>query len=180
METTIRTATPADASRIADIHVRAWQSAYRGLLPDDALDGMRPDQRLPMWSRILSHSNSRTRVLVAVRDQSLLGFASIGPSRDSAKRGDTSELFAIYVDPDHQRRGAGARLLHAAETAMRGSGATLAMLWVLDGNLPAQRFYRNHGWSCTGEMQTDTLFGIDLREMKYTKPLDRTSTVRKE
>ena len=36
-------ATPEDALEVAGVHVRAWQSAYRGLLPDEHLDGLRVD-----------------------------------------------------------------------------------------------------------------------------------------
>ena len=36
----IRLATMADVEALAVLHVRAWQSAYRGLLPDDLLDGI--------------------------------------------------------------------------------------------------------------------------------------------
>lgn len=31
----IRRATPDDTEQIADVHARAWQEAYRGLLPDE-------------------------------------------------------------------------------------------------------------------------------------------------
>ena len=37
---TVRPATAADARGIATVRVRAWQSGYRGLIPDDYLDHM--------------------------------------------------------------------------------------------------------------------------------------------
>jgi len=33
----IRVATPDDAEAIVDAHVRSWQVAYRGLIPDPVL-----------------------------------------------------------------------------------------------------------------------------------------------
>ena len=43
---TVRRATPEDAAGVAGVHVRSWQVAYRGLLPDDYLDGLRPEDRM--------------------------------------------------------------------------------------------------------------------------------------
>ena len=37
---TLRDATPADALDIATVHVESWQVGYRGLMPDEVLDGL--------------------------------------------------------------------------------------------------------------------------------------------
>ena len=37
---TVREAQPRDAAEVAGVHVRSWQVAYRGLFPDDYLDGL--------------------------------------------------------------------------------------------------------------------------------------------
>jgi hypothetical protein len=42
---TIRRATINDAARIAETHVRSWQSAYRGLFPQDYVDSLDRAQR---------------------------------------------------------------------------------------------------------------------------------------
>jgi len=41
----LRPAEPADAMGVARVHVRSWQAAYRGLLPDAYLDGLRAEDR---------------------------------------------------------------------------------------------------------------------------------------
>ncbi len=45
MRMLLRPAEPADAMAVARVHVRSWQAAYRGLLPDAYLDGLRPEDR---------------------------------------------------------------------------------------------------------------------------------------
>jgi hypothetical protein len=40
---TIRHAVADDADAIGSVHVPAWPSAYRGVLPDEYLDGLRAD-----------------------------------------------------------------------------------------------------------------------------------------
>lgn len=172
MGLTTRDATFNDATDIARIHVRTWQSAYRGLLPDDALDAMTPDQRRPMWEGLLAAPPGAYGMLVVERDGTLVGFSSFGRPRDPEAPNDTFELFAIYVDPDVQGQGAGTRLLTAAETAMRDAGATKAVLWVLAGNHQAERFYRKHGWIPAGTEKSETLFGTELQELLYTRDLN--------
>jgi ribosomal protein S18 acetylase RimI-like enzyme len=168
MTVTIRNATAEDAASIADIHVRTWQSAYRGLLPDDALDAITPEQRHPMWERLLAAPPGAHGVLLAERDGTLVGFSSFGRTRDPEAPDDTFELFTIYVGPEVQGQGVGTRLLQAAMAAMREAGAVGALLWVLDGNEPAQRFYRKHGWERGGSTKTETLFGVTVQELAYT------------
>jgi hypothetical protein len=41
----LRPAEPSDASAVARVHVRSWQAGYRNLLPDQYLDGLRPEDR---------------------------------------------------------------------------------------------------------------------------------------
>lgn len=168
---TIRHATVEDAAGIAEIHVRTWQSAYCGLLPEDDLAAMTPEQRLPMWSRMLSNSNSPMRVFVAERNDTLVGFVSIGPAQVATEDADAGELFAMYVDPPWQGTGAGRALMARAEAAMIDAGVELAILWVLEGNERAQRFYYEHGWLPDGAVKEDVLFDVPVREVRFRKRL---------
>lgn len=172
MNVTIRNATTRDAAAIADVHVRTWQSAYRGLLPDHALDAMHPEQRRPMWDRLLSAPAGDHGVLIAEKDGSVIGFCSFGRMRGADATSGMFELFTIYVDPKAQGQGAGTALMLAAEAAMRDAGANEALLWVLDGNEQAQRFYRRHGWISSGTPKSETLFGNEIQELLYTRDLN--------
>jgi len=44
MVVTIRLASVDDADAVSEVHVRAWQSAYRGVMPDDYLDGLQAQE----------------------------------------------------------------------------------------------------------------------------------------
>ena len=46
---TIRAAGMADAVAIAQLHTRSWQTAYRGILSDDFLQGPLPENRRVLW-----------------------------------------------------------------------------------------------------------------------------------
>jgi GNAT superfamily N-acetyltransferase len=49
----IRRATPGDVIAVATVHVRSWQAAYRGLMPDEVLDGLSVERRAGMWRSVL-------------------------------------------------------------------------------------------------------------------------------
>ncbi len=107
--TFIRAACVADAVQIAVVHVRSWQGAYRGLLPQAYLDGLDPAERVGRWERALAEANAgRTGVLVAGAGGDLLGFASYSPSRDrDADPGHVGEIGAIYLLPSAWGKGIG-------------------------------------------------------------------------
>jgi GNAT superfamily N-acetyltransferase len=54
----VRRATLADADAIGLVHVRSWQSAYRGKIPQDYLDGLDPVRRSHVWRRIIGEKVS--------------------------------------------------------------------------------------------------------------------------
>jgi GNAT superfamily N-acetyltransferase len=79
----IRPAVPGDEDGIALVHVRSWQEAYRGHMPQDFLDGLDVGQRAEMWHRRLAAARqSRGGVIVLESEGTIAGFAQFGPSRD--------------------------------------------------------------------------------------------------
>ncbi len=171
---TIRDAVPGDAERIAAIHVASWQGTYRGSLPDSYLDSLTIEQRLPMWEQMLDSPATCGRVWVAVLKEEIVGFCSIGPSQSSTGEQDldTFVLYTIYLQPDRERRGIGGALIRHAEDGMRQMGARSAILWVLEENQPARRFYEASGWMRDGSVKEDEVWGQPVREVRYRKQLD--------
>ena len=81
------------------------------------------------------------------------------------------ELVALYVDPDHWLEGVGVALVTAAHAALLQQGFRNANLWLLAGNLRADRFYQNDGWLPDGTRRTDTIWNITVDELRYQRPL---------
>lgn len=166
----IRPATPRDAERLALVHVRAWQAAYRGLLPQDYLDALAPQQRVRLWRRTLDGSEWPRRGVLVAEDDEVVGFACIGPSRDAAPV-HVGEISSIYVLPAHWGAGVGRRLMAAALASLRSAGSTEARLWVLDTNARAIRFYESGGWRADGEAKTAEIGGVTITEVRYRRKL---------
>jgi GNAT superfamily N-acetyltransferase len=93
------------------------------------------------------------------------------PARDSdvAEHG---ELCALYVDPEWWGRGVGAALILAARVRLVEQGFRDAVLWLLNGNTRADRFYRMDGWAPDGLSRTDTVWGVMVNEARWRRGLD--------
>jgi ribosomal protein S18 acetylase RimI-like enzyme len=139
----IRPARPEDADALAGVQTRSWRAAYSGYVPVDRIEkhaGERPER----WRRILAGAHG-TFVIVGA-EGALVGFVSVGESRDEDARAGDGELWAIYVEPDLIGTGIGTELLNYGEAEMARS-YTGATLWVFEENAQARRFYERHGWA---------------------------------
>jgi GNAT superfamily N-acetyltransferase len=165
----LRAARPEDADDVAGVHVRSWQAAYRGLLPDAYLDGLRPEDRASRYTfgRL---EPDQPRTIVAEHDGAIVGFATIRPSAD-ADAPDAGEVAALYVDPPMWRSGVGRLLIAEARDHLVRDGYREATLWVLVGNQRAQRFYCADGWWPDGQRRDQSSWGITVDEKRYRRPL---------
>jgi ribosomal protein S18 acetylase RimI-like enzyme len=167
----IREATLADAGSTATVHVRSWQAAYRGQLPDDYLDGLSVDERLSQHRLTLEHPRPDWRVWVADEERSVVGFAITGPSEDADADPRTAELYAIYLDPGVYGTGVGRQLFTHAIEDLRERGFKAATLWVLESNARARRFYELAGWKLDGTTTTERIDCLNYPTVRYRSDL---------
>jgi GNAT superfamily N-acetyltransferase len=163
----IREAEPQDATEIARVHVRSWQVAYRGLLPDAYLDQLRPEDRAARYE-LASGDPTKPQTMVAVEDAAIRGFATVMPSRDADLQG-YGELCALYLDPGWWSRGIGVALIAAARARLAEMGFRDACLWLLVGNTRAGRFYEMDGWKPDGLIRTAEIWGVTVEELRYVR-----------
>jgi GrpB-like predicted nucleotidyltransferase (UPF0157 family)/GNAT superfamily N-acetyltransferase len=161
----VRKARGGDAPRIAEIHVRAWQAAYRDVLPDALLDGLSVSEREQSWDALLRDGENHWLTLVAEGSGgALAGFCSVAtPSRDEGVGEKTAEVGALYVDPARWREGVGAVMLSAALAELGEQGWREVVLWVLPENQPALAFYDRFGFAVDE--------GVEKREERSGRPV---------
>jgi GNAT superfamily N-acetyltransferase len=172
MAVELREARRGDEAAVADVHVRAWQEAYRGLIPDEFLDALDPADRARTYTFEASDP-AAPRTVVAVEAgggaETIVGFATVCPSRDEDARG-VGEVVALYVDPDRYQGGVGRLLMAEARRRLREAGFTDALLWVLDGNDRAADFYEREGWAPDGATRVEHPYGVvsNVRRLRRT------------
>lgn len=80
-------------------------------------------------------------VFCAEEDERVVGFSMADK--------ESSSIFALFVDPDHERKGFGAQLLQAAVGELWSAGHTRATL-TTEPDTRAFEFYKHHGWTHIG------------------------------
>lgn len=165
----IRPATIDDARGIAIVHVLTWQTAYQGIVPQDALDVLDVDDREARW-RSGWLSGDEMTMWVAEDAGEIAGWCIVGASRDSDQRAAPGELYGIYVHPDHWGRGPGQSLFDTGVANLR-ERFDEATLWTLDRNARARRFYERNGWTFDGTTKSDDSRGFVLNEVRYRTSL---------
>lgn len=162
------------------VHIAAWQVAYRGLMPDDFLEGLDGAVRGGRWHGALSAGPGEGRyqegeleglaLVVEGDDGEVAGISVVGPPRRSEPP-SVGELWMINLDPGAWGMGLGRALLAAATEALRTMGFEEAVLWVLSGNVRARRFYERAGWEPDGAQHEDRTRGFEVIEVRYRRAL---------
>lgn len=151
------------------MHVRAWQAAYRGLLFDETLDALRPEDWVARYT-FGDLDPDQPSTLVAVERDAICGFATTGRATDADAEG-AGELIAIYVDPERQGVGVGRALIEQARALLARKGYATAYLWMLAGNERAERFYRIDGWTPDGTRRPAKVAGFSVEDIRYRRRL---------
>lgn len=158
--TGVRAAYPGDVAAVAQIQVRAWHEGYRDVIPAPALAAMTGPQATELWRErwaeaVAAPPSKRHRLLVAVDDGVIAGFAAHGPaSEPDHDPATTGELLTLLVDPAHGRSGHGSRLLAATADHLREDGCTTAVTWLFAADETLRGFLASAGWAPDGAHST--------------------------
>ncbi|HEY9842856.1 MAG TPA: GNAT family N-acetyltransferase [Candidatus Obscuribacterales bacterium] len=157
----IRPAVPADAAGIARVHVLSWQHAYQGLLPQAMLDGLSIETRRRQWLEWLETPGSPSTLVALSPDPEshLAGFVSGGPVRGEYA-GFDCEIAAIYLLPEVQGQGLGYLLFRRMQQELATAGYRRLLVWVLETNQPARRFYARLGG--VPELEKTATLGVSI------------------
>ena len=166
----IRSAKVNDAPALARVHVDSWCAAYGELVPESYLRGFSYQFREERFHEALVTNAEETYVVQV--DGETVGLLTLGAARDAdLDVNRTGEIWGIYISPGHWRKGIGRRLAEKGEKILKSRGYEHAVLWVLEGNQPARRFYEAiMGFGPDGESK-DIDWGTPLKAVRYAKAL---------
>lgn len=166
----VRQAVAGDELAVAQAHVRSWQVGYKGLLPQDFLDAIRPEDRASRYGfQHMDPAGPFTQV--AVDGDTICDHVTTGSCRDQDLQGG-GEIWAIYVDPSRWNGGIGRLLIDAGCDHLSRQGHHVASLWVLSANVRARRFYELAGWQWDGSHRTDAIGDNTVDEVRYQRVLE--------
>ncbi|ONK10321.1 GNAT family N-acetyltransferase [Streptomyces sp. MP131-18] len=186
MRIEIREMTPGDTEGVARARIQGWRHAYRGLVPQDYLDGMRPELFAAMLRAAApGEPADRVHLVADARGTGVIGWAHPGAYRpdehvdkrpgrpqEEAEEGSCGELYALYLVPEFIGTGVGRALLDSSLRWLAGRGHRRLRLWVLRDNVMGRRFYDRVGLVADGAVRTDVIAGMPVNEVRYAAALD--------
>lgn len=161
----IRSAESRDVPEIERVARRAWNAVYDGILLQDTIDAA-----LDEWyarEQIRQHVENDDFSFFVAEDGGLVcGYVSGGKNELGS-----GEVAAIYVDPEHWRRGIGTRLIDHFEAHGLERGWRTMQIRVIAENDIARTFYEKHEYEVESTEEAP-LFGEPIAEVCYQKSLD--------
>lgn len=148
----VRLALPSEAGAIAALQRRSWQQTLPAGLAEEVLASVDLAAMTTRWQAAIQRPPlAQFRVLVAIGEEQVVGFAALGPSDDPDAEAGVDALVAEFaVDPLAQRYGHGSRLLNACVDTLRADGFARATWWVRAGDDVLRRFLTEAGWAADG------------------------------
>jgi len=161
-DVSVRDARAEDAAAFVRAYELAWDAMAAPVIGKGLADIASFEGRLDSFRAGLEEASADARILIAEDGDSIVGIATC--RRD----GVTCELRALYVVPDSWGTGVARRLMESALDAMRDRGAVDAVLWVVEANGRARRFYEREGWTRDGQTRASPL---GPQEVRYRRSL---------
>jgi len=161
----IRPASGRDADQIANVHEASWRNAYEGLIPHKSLQAMISRRHAGWWRRAISRGTS---VMVVDMGGQIAGYCTYGLNRARALPQE-GEIYELYILPEYQGIGLGTCLFDAAQASLKNHGCDGLVVWALEDNAMAMRFYDSHGGRDIAQGY-ETFDGKSLRKVAFVWP----------
>lgn len=152
-----------DARASAAVHISSWQAAYRGVFPDEFLDGLDLETRTRSHQRLIE--SDEMGFLVAERNDEVVGFSLLGGADDDG----WGEVLAIYAAPDVWGSGVGRELMDDSVSWLVAAGFDRGLLWVIDSNTRAHGFYERQGWSLGSKIRIEKIGAVDVNLVRFER-----------
>ena len=151
----IRTATPQDLDKIADIHIESWRNSYTDIFPPDFFADKLDSELRNHWHRIDICAED---VVLVAEEANIVGFIAVwcrpSPFIDN-----------LHVTPACRSKKTGTALLKAAAEQLMKNYHREAYLWVFSGNDRAISFYQRLG-GVMKEPVIKNIFGHNVKNWR--------------
>lgn len=133
-----QSAVPGDALAIIKTRQKCWDATYRGIYPDDVIDGFDYAWHLKAEQKRLSNPNFHCWMVMD--EMACVGYVSCGPMKDGRFR-----LHSLYLLPAYQKKGLGRRMFEMVKMFCKEAGYGKMYLDCHPENKNALAFYQHMG-----------------------------------
>ena len=165
----IRNVEVDDLDSVADIIVKGWQTAYKGIIDDDYLASMNKDTIREKRKEDYQEGS----FIVAELNKEIVGFTRYyDDNRYSIDYPVDCELMAIYVKPELKYQGIGTKMFNYVIKDFKSKNKKRMVIWCLKDNYPSRKFYEKMGGILIGEKEFIKV-GNSYPEVGYLYELDK-------
>ena len=166
----IREVLPEEAYDYTTLHIACWQSAYRKIISEEYMQNMLEDidNRAERCRRDLT-TPGEWKFYCAMLDDIMIGRLILCKSRDDDKR-DVGEVAAIYLLEEYWDKGYGRKMMDYALNKLEVMGFHEVVVWVLEANHRARRFYEKMGFYHDGTSK-EIIIDKPLVEIRYVREI---------
>lgn len=143
MAITVRKATPEDAPLLAQTRRIVWEQTYRGIYPDEMLDGYNMEYHINRDRGYLLSPDQHYYLFLS--DNRCVGYTSFGPCNYGKYRDFDLCLNSLYIIQGFKGMGLGKQAFARIREYAREKGIVKFFCGCNIHNLPAQAFYRHMG-----------------------------------
>lgn len=155
----IRNIEEKDIPSVAEIRIKGWQMAYRGIVDEKYLDSMNVGKEIEKRKKDYRQNG----FIVAELNKKIVGFCRYIDNNSFVQ--DMSnidcELLSLYVEPTLKFNGIGTKLFEFVVDEFRRKNKTKMILWCLKDNKQAKKFYTKMGGKIIAEKE------IEIGNKKY-------------
>ncbi len=165
MNITIKKADISDIQTLAEIHSVSMITAFGRLFSEEiVLEFFGLQRRLRGFSKEIEKGSP---VNYLVYDElEPIGVLSYGTSRHIKVDSGTIELWRVYFLPGYWGQGAAKPAVDLILADIKAGGFKRVILWAMEENLRARRFYEKYGFSKTDKI-LDAELGRPIRDIMY-------------
>lgn len=149
-----------DLSDISNVYEESWKYAYKNIIPQSYLDNIPKGN----WADNINENGQKN--IVMTENNIIIGTLSFCKSRWK-EYSNYGEIVAIYFLPEYMGKGYGKYLLARGIEELRGMGFENILLWVLEENIRARKFYEKYGFNYSGICMKNIIGGKELTEVMY-------------
>lgn len=162
MDLSIERAELSSAEDIGRIGALSWKAAYRGIVPDEVLDSITSEARAERYRRSYSSRPDSEYYLFRAQGEPA-GFAVI--CEDDGQPG-VGQVGAFYFLSEYWGCGLARPAMEFCLARLKAMGYSRVILWVLEENARARRFYEKCGFVPDGAAE-EIVISIPLDEIRY-------------
>lgn len=148
MDYTIKPITTSDVEKLQKVSRETFKATFDPYTaPNDMVRFLEEDYETVKLVKEIENPNSRFYFLMVQNEIAGYLKINVGDAQKEHLRENALEVERIYLRSSFQHRGLGNVLLDFAEKTAREEGKDYMWLGVYEKNVPAQHFYKRHGFS---------------------------------